>query len=177
MSLVGLNRTIRWSDFTEVASSPEDPDHHAYTSARSKASFGFQRDPRTKEYSLKDIVVSVFMVRSESWVVKGHKTAELLQHEQLHYTITALGARDLHRGLTKLTGESVEELQQLATELQGQAQADTDQANEQYDDETNHSLNTSKQRIWNGAVRCVLADVDGTLRDLIRNPAGACTVP
>ena len=58
------------------------------------------------------------MNKSESWVLKNSKTEKLRKHEQLHYNISALGGRDLERGLKKLTAASPEELVSKRDKLQ-----------------------------------------------------------
>lgn len=176
MTLIGLNRKIGWQNFTVRDGAPADhADALAFTSARSNASFGFKRDPRTGVFSLKNVSVSVAMIRHESWVVRGSQSASLLAHEQLHYTITALGARDLHRELVASEGSSVEELQDAAQALQDKIQTLTDQANEQYDDDSDHNRNSAEQKLWAAAVQCVLANPKGTLQELVSNKAGVCT--
>jgi hypothetical protein len=176
MALTGLDTRISWRDFTERTSPPpEFEDHDAYTSAASLANLQPVRDHASGVFSFRNVVVTVAMSRRESWVIRGKQTDDLLRHEQNHYTITALGARDLHRRLLKMTALSLRDLEKAASDAQAEVQSLTDQANEDYDVASDHSKNATGQQLWNGAIRCVRADPDGELSDLVNNTAGVCT--
>jgi phosphoribosylformylglycinamidine (FGAM) synthase-like amidotransferase family enzyme len=54
--------------------------------------------------------VNTRMDTTASWVVKGKKTAALLKHEQGHYDISALAARQFHDNALRLEADTAQEL-------------------------------------------------------------------
>lgn len=176
MTLIGFNKHIRWNEFKELRAAPaEHSDSSAYTHANRGARYRSQRDPRTGVFSLKNVSIVVSIDRRQSWVVKGEQSAELLAHEQLHYTLSALGGRDLHRTLLKLTATSEEELYEAARTAGDDVSDMVRQANEEYDDESDHSRDVKGQQLWASAIRCVVGNPNGTVQELVSNTAGVCT--
>src|SRR5437868_9954221 len=130
MAFIGLPRAISWGDFTELEERPEGEDEDAYTKAKWNLTYGF---PAGIDYTLNNITVSMSMVTSESWVVKSAKSADLLKHEQGHYDITALGARDLHRQLPDLKAKTEKALRAAVKALEQKVQTEIDAMNDKYD--------------------------------------------
>lgn len=110
------------------------------------------------------------MIKKDSWVLKGEKTDKLLKHEQLHYNISALGGRDLERGLKKLSAESPSELVQKIADFTQEIQSLVDKINEEYDNTklwgTNHGRIKMHQDAWELHINKLKNDPNGELKSI-----------
>jgi hypothetical protein len=93
------------------------------------------------------------MDRAASWVVRGSEAADLLTHEQGHFDITALGARDFLNDVLALSGSSATDLQSQIDSAQSSNQSTIDSVNSMYDVDpncgTSHGTNAANQQQWN----------------------------
>lgn len=168
MALVGLPRGITWDDFTEVEEQPAGEHEAAYTKARWNLSWGFPSG--IGDYTVANVNITVEMLRDESWVVSGSKTAALLRHEQGHYDITALGARDLHRELPRLRSPTESGLRTAVRNLENRIKAEVAAMNVRYDGTsggTNHGQDSAAQTRWNGTIATAISDPDATLSSIV----------
>ena len=89
--LTGLVYAVKWSDFQGQV--PAGATHTAHIDTRMNLQFGWRQ--RQGQVSLADnVVMTVLIRRQQSWAKTTGRTASLLAHEQRHYDITALMARD-----------------------------------------------------------------------------------
>lgn len=162
MAINGFVRGLTWDDFQ----GPEgEGDEAAFTKARfdvnwSSASAG-------GGLGLTNVIVAVTMVRSESWVREGAQTASLLEHEQGHYDITALGARDLDRTLAGVTASNMANLRAAVNQAITRHQAEINAVNHQFDEHTAHGSQAQREQEWIGRIRSAMADSAGVLNDVV----------
>jgi hypothetical protein len=169
-SLAGLRRTLRWSDFTSKDVPP--PEAGEFTlAAQTQASYrvsGLSSGPidgsRPTAYKLADAVkVVVRLQREECWVASwviasstSHAEQQrLLKHEQGHYDIVALLARDLLADITALTKNlyaSAQEPIDDAEAIIARYQPYANSLQDLYDDKTNHGDVRNEQVRWNGVL-------------------------
>ncbi len=168
--LVGLMRNLTWSDFTSI--SEADPGPGFAIGAETHA--GITHNSLTTKveaipgsaparYRLKDDVIITVTFGRDSWVkswVMGRPQAfqdRMLNHEQGHYNIVALLARDLFIDLMQLKNASMDSNRAMAQEIvrvwtQGTQKAQAIQ--NLYDDvtETHHGANPVDQARWDGFI-------------------------
>ena len=163
----------------EIGTTPSDPDHIPYladmplvkenfkgkadklsiASAATYSGFGVRYLTETKGNTQKvRVVITPYFDMMHSWwrPVKDEKT--ILAHEQLHFDITALYAHkyaDLIKAHTFITDDLAIELEKL----QRQVQKELEQAQEDYDTETNHGRIKDKQQAWEQKIKEELAAV------------------
>jgi hypothetical protein len=102
-NLKGYPSNLRWADFRSVASSPSPP-HEAQTASR--YAFSYSTEHRLGVYRVKGVKVTVTKGGAAMWAVTGSsRTDDLLKHEQGHFDITGLIARDLCRALMSIEYE------------------------------------------------------------------------
>jgi hypothetical protein len=112
-------------------------------------SFAYQGRPRVRNGVVElDIVLSIFVVRSSSWVGPGQQTAINLNHEQRHFDIVRIVAERFRRKATSdsLTVEDYNSILQLQylksfTEM--------NHLQDQYDAETHGGTDLAAQERWN----------------------------
>lgn len=145
---------LKWSDF-KGRIPPGKSDRDAETTVKWKATgLKVVRHSSGKGVTLKDsITTTINLVRKKCWVRKGKETAALLNHEQGHYNMNALLARDELVELWQLRLQSFKTTTALQAEVTRilTAHSPTPIRNK-YDSkaETHHGLNAKAQARWDG---------------------------
>ncbi len=93
-------------------------------------------------------------------------TDDLLKHEQGHYDIIALNAREMYQNLLTLSASSTHQLQEKVNGLQEKSAKKVKRVDERYDDQTDHSRKTSVQQTWNGRIAAEKSKPDGSIDNL-----------
>ena len=170
--LNGLIRPLKWGDFGTPRSKPGPKPGGFAVGAFTNAVYGgpsWSIDPvagtKPVEFELKDNMTVTISLKSTSWVAswvfKQPKSFQdsLLEHEQGHYDITALIARDMFIELMQL------KLLRFKTAAEGEkaikeitkrhSSAVIQSINYKYDStaETNHGWNPTAQQRWNGYIQ------------------------
>jgi predicted secreted Zn-dependent protease len=151
--LTGWPRPISWNEFKDVATRPagEDEDAQIDTQTAQPERVGVAREQG--RFRLGDFEVRLKVVRDNSWVVVSQKNDTLLAHEQGHFDITGLVARDLVKALGALRGSTTDELQREVSRLYEAYDAWAKSLSKQYDAETNHGRNAKVQSEWESRIR------------------------
>jgi hypothetical protein len=114
--------------------------------------------------------VTIRMDTPNSWVVSGRQSAALLAHEQGHYKITALGARDCHTDILAIVGDSAGDVQSQVNSIVSSAQSLIASVNDLYDEDpncgTDHGSDSSAQAQWNLKIRNAMNSPTARLADL-----------
>jgi len=164
--LTGLFRTLSWSDFRVVQASapgPNDPPADAAATAVNVNPSGLNLQGSPPNLSLADtIVVNIVFDRSNSfknsWVVTMSPSdqARLLSHEQGHYNLTALLARDFFLQLMAMKGNayaSAADMQNDLNAAQAATVARTQEISDAYDAGTSHGTDPDGQSKWLGYIQ------------------------
>ncbi|MCC7232823.1 MAG: DUF922 domain-containing protein [Bacteroidia bacterium] len=133
-------RPLMWEDFTM----PPDAagKHAAYSHC------GMSMDMSSPDNKSMVFTVVSYFRKEKSWVKAGSKTnAALLKHEQGHFDIYELHAREFRKKLAGLRMK-ITDLAKALPEMYNKAIADCKTEQEKYDRETNHSLNKESQKSW-----------------------------
>jgi hypothetical protein len=162
--LVGLFKTLAWTDFTGPVDAKST--HLAFTSATfSLPPVMGVKDATSGQTVVNDnITITITFNAAKSWkkmdeinAKKLRTPAEILKHEQGHYDIVALTARDLFIDLMQLKAKTYANQTALNTDVapilkkyNGLAQKIIDK----YDDKTesDHGENGPGQTRWNGFI-------------------------
>jgi hypothetical protein len=146
--LVGLFRTLAWSDYPERQEAPPGPGQTsvaAFTDAMHALSARPEFVPGTKKIRLADTVtctISLDQTTSfkKSWVMTTMPQADrdaLLSHEQGHYDIHALLARDFFLQIMQLKLKTYTSALDLNSDINAAQQATVDKSQaveKKYDD-------------------------------------------
>ena len=158
--ITGWPRPLQWQEFPHVAVSRDPPNLAECSASFRLATMQMVGRPDAATIN-PNFRIEVFLNRnptpgdSGSWVVNGSETVELLRHEQGHYDLAGLAAREYSRELLELLAEGPMD----SAAIPGRVNAMNDQIvrelatiNERYDHRTlgtNHGLNTRIQDRWN----------------------------
>lgn len=178
MNPANFVKTLAWTDFTEKDAAPASSKLDAFTKAKWPHSYDYAQNLNGKYVvSAKTFKVAVQMDTVSSWVVKDKESDSLLDHEQGHYNITALGARDYMNGALAFEFDTAKEMVQALTDLEQSVQSLINSVNTMYDDDpncgTDHGRKADKQTQWDLRIKSQMNDPKGTLDSLASCPAAA----
>jgi uncharacterized protein DUF922 len=162
MPLRGFNHDVRWGQFQKRSSPPNGVSTDARTRTQCDLDYTLSQN-RDGSFQVTSLEIQISVNSNESWVVRAKTTKELLRHEQVHYDIRALGAREQFTLLTNLREASLKDLEGRINEIGRDIQRKVDGMNIRYDNQTNHSRNVAQQRHWNTRIRAVKSQSAGTL--------------
>jgi len=168
--LENLKRTLTWADFNPKQANPPGPGQFAVAaftdSAYNAFSWSLAAVPNSKPtaYVLADNITITIVFKPSSWVaswVSGRSAQEkkdLLNHEQGHYNITALMARDLFVDLMLLKSTQFTDQQKAKTEIETitkrYSTSVIQKIHDKYDSdsETKHGFNKPAQQRWDNYI-------------------------
>lgn len=104
-----------------------------------------------------DVILTVYFDRSRSWMKDHGKNVTTLQHEQLHFDITAIQACMLKRQIEQ-AAFTPDNFRQQLKEMLDKVQAETGNMQNTYDRETAHGTIIDAQESWNARVSTALAE-------------------
>jgi hypothetical protein len=147
------DRKLQWRDFAMKAPAGSSDDCHSWV--------GFDTAWTCDRSGF------VFHVRtsfnpSQSWVRPGSQDDSLLRHEQMHFDLTELAARQLRKGLGGLddpcrSSVTMDEIDRvIATQRQS-----WEQEQKLYDRETANGTNENRQRYWDQTTQRRLDELKG----------------
>lgn len=165
-----LNQTsftysISWSDFNPQSSRPQGVTEDAQIHPEMSFS-NFQLARNRNSVSITDVDVNISLVSNDCWVVSSQMTNDLLIHEQGHYDIIAISAREFYNALIGLSAASTHALQTKVTQLQARFQKKATTVDARYDTQTDHSRNTQPQQQWNKAIAAEKQKSNGSISNL-----------
>src|SRR5207302_8660688 len=163
MALFGWPKTIHWTDFgTPVSSVPTSyTGSHTDCHIEIDIDFSWSGTVRVKpggDFQLKDVKVEVKIDSGGTWVLTGVPTAsnqaKVLKHEQGHYNIAGIAARDVERALKKLRNADSSALEADANSTANSIVGDGQTEEVTYDDVaanggTDHGNDATQQAMWN----------------------------
>lgn len=140
------SRKLSWADYK----ARPNPDSDA--AASTTTYLGINYNITSKSFSYK--IYSRFS-KTRSWGL--HKTAYILSHEQGHFDIAEIFARKLHKKMSeyefnkKTYNKDLEKIYRDVTKEKEDTQ-------NQYDKETNHSINKTEQLLWLKKIAAMLEE-------------------
>jgi hypothetical protein len=138
----GNSRHLDWSTFSGA--------FPAGAVAVANSAVGFKFGARISiddEAVTLDIKIAAYFVKHQSWVDHNRKTDHILRHEQLHFDLARVGAELFRKKLlaVKLAEDNFgDHLNRAYREAWNEYLA----LQEQYDAETDHSINKKEQARW-----------------------------
>lgn len=148
------NKKLQLSDFES------EPDDMSKGAAATYSGISMKYSHERKGRTIKlDIMLYVYFDKSKSWCKEAGKSAKTLNHEQLHFDITALNACRLAEKIMSYnfnTENYTSELEALLKETDKEGAA----LQNKYDKETNHGIKQDIQKQWNDTIRDELNTVN-----------------
>lgn len=141
-----FNRQLTWKDFQGKpdASSPGG----AVTASGFASNSQMNYDGKTVNL---DIGIYTFFTKNDSWKKANINSDYHLLHEQHHFDITRLSTEKLLADISS-AHFTKENYRALLSSIFEKAYNDNSTLQQQYDKETNHSIDTVKQQEWNDKI-------------------------
>ena len=141
-----VKKRLAWTDFKGV------PDTKHFGGAVTASGYAFDADVKMDSKIIYlNVGVYVFFTKSLSWKKPTINSDYHLLHEQVHFDITRLGAENFIRELVsaKFTKENYNN---VLDSVFDKSYSENVALQEQYDTETNHSINRQVQLKWNDKI-------------------------
>lgn len=164
MSLNGFDIRISWLQFREVSSRPAGVNENAEIITDSHLGFRTRTDNGIIE--IIDVNTTISVSRARSWVMANSKSNLLLNHEQGHFDIIALGMREVYKRLLSVSGTKSSEFNKEVEIIRSSVQRKIDDKNHLYDRQTNHGMNVAEQQGWSSKIQSLKGVSSGKLDDL-----------
>jgi hypothetical protein len=140
--LWNIDYKLTWADFN----AEPDLGHSFAAITYSGMSYSFSADVINNQVKV-NYEVNCFFVPNKSWVKSEYKSdVELLKHEQLHFDISELYARKFREQLSKMS--FTENVKVEISDLYEKITKEKIELQNEYDIETDHSVNILKQKQW-----------------------------
>jgi hypothetical protein len=147
-------RNIAWDDFRGK------PTNSRYGAAIF-SSFAYGASFRVIDgFIVATIQSKTYMVPGMSWVIPAAQDAYGLSHEQLHFDITKLVVERFKKKITAMKADLVIDLNSMIQYEYLESYREMNQLQNQYDNETQHSLNQQKQAEWARKVKDWLEEIE-----------------
>ena len=161
MTVLGIPKTLAWWNFG--AAKEKVPDDYlgshvdCHIEVNIGASFGATSDKINGGHKLTNVLVNVTLVAGRTWVMKGvpkfPNQAAILQHEQGHFDIAAITAKDLDAALIALRNDDPKTLLAEASQLVASISSSGQTEEETYDGPvadggTDHGSDVTQQATW-----------------------------
>lgn len=102
--------------------------------------------------------IEALFIKSKSYITKYSEY--VLRHEQIHFDICELYARVLRQRFSEINFKSVKNLQSESTKLYNKVTSELYKEQDKYDKDTEHGLNSAKQKVWEEAIQNRLKELD-----------------
>jgi hypothetical protein len=152
-----FNRKLSWQDFKGT------PDNNHFGGAVTASGFAFDSQMNFDGRNIYlDIGAYTFFSKNDSWKKPQINSEYHLLHEQRHFDITRLGCQELIEEVQKahFTKENYNKLLQTIFD---KVYKDNQSIQLQYDQETSHSINVSKQLEWNDKIAAEIGKLKATI--------------
>ena len=140
-------RKVNWDDFRGKPT-------NSRFGAAIFTSFGYGASFRVSGGLIQaNVQTKVYMVRGMSWVTPAAREDYSLAHEQLHFDITYLVVERFRKKIAAMQAETVDDLNSMIQYEYLESYREMNKLQNDYDGESNHSLNQQKQAEWAGKVK------------------------
>src|SRR5687767_2716301 len=125
-------REISWREFRDVDERPPGEDEDAQIHAEAILDDDVSVCREEGRFRLGRFGVRLQVTEADTWAVRTAKTDALRAHEQGHYDITGLDARQLMHDLAALRADDTDELQRLVSERIERSRTEAQEMSDRY---------------------------------------------
>jgi hypothetical protein len=165
LNQTSFNYSVSWSDFSQKSSRPQGENEDAQIHPDMSFS-NFQLKAVGRGVGIKEVDIDITLVSNDCWVVSAQMTNDLLKHEQGHYDILAISAREMYKKLLALSGTDTDDLQKKVDALKEKMEKLAQKVDKRYDTQTGHSRKAQEQQQWNKAIAAEKQKPSGSLNNL-----------
>jgi hypothetical protein len=175
MAVLGWPKTLAWKDFGVARATVPTSYQGTHTDCHIETDISFSftvASPAVKggDYQISSVKVVVKLNALKTWVLKGVSTAsnqaQVLQHEQGHYNIAGITARDVEQALLGMSDSDQKQLRTDANAMAASIIASGQTEEDTYDGPVadsgcDHGNDIGQQAAWNSKIAAAssLADL------------------
>ena len=166
MAVLSIPKTLFWKDFGKPVTAVPASYQGSHTDCHIGIDISFTHggtipDGTTGDFKLKDVKVTVKLDALDTWVLdsvpKSATQAATLKHEQGHFNIAAVAAKELEAALKALRNADAGTLVTDADDALASALSDGQTEEDTYDSDpvdggTDHGNDLTQQAKWNGLI-------------------------
>ena len=147
------SRQLTWNDFQGV------PDEHHFGGAITSSGYAFDADIKIEgKVIYLNIGVYTFFSKHNSWKKPGIISDYHLLHEQHHFDITRISAENFINAVAKARFTK-DNYNKLMGDLFDKSYNECNRFQQQYDNETQHSINRDEQFKWNDRIEAMVRKI------------------
>jgi hypothetical protein len=109
--------------------------------------------------------IEALFIKSKSYITQYSEY--VLKHEQIHFDICELYARKLRQKFTETNFAKVKSLENETTKMYTKITSELFKEEERYDKDTEHGLNSAKQKLWDADVKARLLALEAYSKSAI----------
>ncbi|WP_299335876.1 DUF922 domain-containing protein [uncultured Psychroserpens sp.] len=136
------SKKLTWADFR----GPVEDDSDAVAVTASGITFSFSVKQSNERFVSFNATVEAHFYPEKSWYIKSKGDDHILAHEQLHFDITELHVRQLRYGMSKL--RISQNIKEELRRLHRQANENLAKMQNDYDTQSQNSINKEMQAVW-----------------------------
>ncbi|TXE15990.1 DUF922 domain-containing protein [Psychroserpens burtonensis] len=144
------SKKLTWSDFKGQVEQNTD----AVAVTASGIAFSFSVSQSNDKYIDFNAISEAYFYPEKSWYLKNKGDDYILAHEQLHFDITELHVRQLRFNISRVNVS--QNIKQELRDLHEQANKNLAIMQNDYDTQTDNSINKTEQAIWSQFVKIEL---------------------
>jgi hypothetical protein len=148
--LWSADQHLGWADFQ----GPADPQRKSGVEAGTQVMIELNTQ---QSGNYVQFAVKCFFQKNLSWTV-NLQSSYLLAHEQLHFDIAELFAREIRKRLLELNGINHSKFESRVRQIYREVNREHNAFQDLYDKETDHSKNREKQAEWEARVETMLRE-------------------
>jgi hypothetical protein len=161
----GWPSDLSWSQFDKIDRRPPGVKEDAQTATNATGGEGISVEHDSKGFRLGQFTVTLSFDSSQSWLLTGKASADLLRHEQVHWDIAGLNAHELARALKAIRVPKRGGLRLAIDSTMARLKLKAQAQQLWYDDESKHGLDPAGQKKWQDQVATAIANDNAPLPD------------
>lgn len=165
MALYNFNYAISRTQFRKFATTPDGQFYDAALASDFSVS-NILLARKGHALVIADADVKIFVDTNRSYVLTSQMSEYLLKHEQLHYDITALAAREYYKKVFELIGKDEFTLHANMYKMRSSLQQIMIGTQRRYDHQTKHDIDKTAQEKWIRNVSTVKQTPNGRIDQL-----------
>jgi hypothetical protein len=149
--LWSADRPLNWNDFN---GKPEK------RFAAASTHYDILKHLKKENANAATVTIEAVFFRHKSWKKVSWINDEVLAHEQRHFDIVELFARQLRKAVSAASYKSYEDLSKKLDEFYDKFDKAMDVYQDKYDEETDGSMNGDQQRAWQKKIAAELKELE-----------------
>jgi hypothetical protein len=112
------------------------------------------------DYKTSSMLIHVKAIFFKSKSFMKDEAPYILNHEQIHFDITEIYARKLRKLISEKDFKKVKDVVEVINKMSDKVIDEWQKEQNNYDDDTQHGINSAKQQVWNEKIQNQLVELE-----------------